>query len=1181
VLAAEAVTGTLFPGEGVVALKVADISRKIAKYGKTGAQLAKAIPAFAREAQVGLSFGAVRGLAEGDIASIPRKSAESAIAFGAFGAKGLSSPVARVALGTVLTLGPEYIHAKSKGEEFNQGGALVSALLTIPFLLGGIREGGGAFTEEFRSVMVKAQEAKNASTFARSLTKAEKALLEERGVVRSEFFRSVREATELATRRAEEIAGPGFVETVRATAAEVSVTKGGKIKVPVLEDVLKSLPEESPLRSLLSELNTQDLRFVRARAEERAAFRTKVSDLRAGYETKISELRQSNLSRVAQERAKLTFLEDVKQQAKRIVRETVVSGQRLPTKSQGKFVAAVANAKKLGDVEAVLGRVLEESVNVERRQIIQQIKAFSRNIKQSETIHPTVKRNILDILGAYSITNPSAKTLETAGIARVWMEAQIKAGKVPYLPKAVFNQMKVLEQVPLSDLSAEQLTNLLGNLKLLEAAGKDKYQMNQLSKALDTEYRIGKAMENIPEQISFAPERARGAGEPPSIRASIKQKWFDLKSSVKKADVAISPETVVFDTMDGGKKPYDGVLMNLFWKDFVAPATRFDHRRSEIGEKFLNIIKKYNLKQHNMERVTMFMGDRRAGVRDLLLATPGVTKEILESLKLTKGEMEVVKLAEKYFDEIYPQIKEVGANVMGRDVSNVKKYFPISNDRNYSRSQLDGKKVDNLADILLSPDSYGYGRTTLEAGFIQETTGKVHPVNLAFDEVFLNYVDESLYLVEMGEQIEKIRAFVTDPRIEGLYGRDGVMLLEDSLDNLAKMGRAGSSKVIPLIDLIRKNVGVGILGLRASTTLMQFTALANAGVLIGGEGILTGSLKTMDKEMIAFARNNSPQLMDRAQTSRFPEIKEFFMNGVFPNLMDKSVRASFKGMQIGDMWAATASWLGAYEKWFRDRGLEPNFVNAVGEAVKFAELTVSRTQAGVSFRDLPRALSTGWFPGVNNKSITKAMFQFQNFVLNNWSLVRHDIVRMGIRERNPLEASRKAFWLFVGISSASAVGVGTNAAIRGLTGDKDDRDLIEQYINRLTSEVGQTIPFVSPFISALTYGSMPVPLLDATNDALEGIVDVSRAKSAAAKGRAVTRLASPALSLLGVPGASQLSSVALQVQRAQQPGSRRGSINYLKSRIRDVEGDNSIPDAVKNLRLSSLRQSLNSLRTAP
>jgi len=85
---------------------------------------------------------------------------------------------------------------------------------------------------------------------------------------------------------------------------------------------------------------------------------------------------------------------------------------------------------------------------------------------------------------------------------------------------------------------------------------------------------------------------------------------------------------------------------------------------------------------------------------------------------------------------------------------------------------------------------------------------------------------------------------------------------------------------------------------------------------------------------------------------------------------------------------------GAYMKKMQELDLPVDFQNPNPEALEYAQLMMRRTQSSAFFKDVPPAISRGTFSG--NRSLDRAIFQFQTFILNRWNTIRHDLCRVGI-----------------------------------------------------------------------------------------------------------------------------------------------------------------------------------------
>lgn len=237
-------------------------------------------------------------------------------------------------------------------------------------------------------------------------------------------------------------------------------------------------------------------------------------------------------------------------------------------------------------------------------------------------------------------------------------------------------------------------------------------------------------------------------------------------------------------------------------------------------------------------------------------------------------------------------------------------------------------------------------------------------------------------------------------------------------------------------------------------------------------------------------------------------------------LMETIRRGAYSGIKFFDSLTASALTAGAYMKYMDDNGKIIDFENPDPKGVEYAQRMLRATQSSAFFKDVPQAISRGKITG--NISLDKALFQFQNFMLTRWSLIRHDAIRYGINKK---EYSKSiGMFSYIMLAAISSVGIRTvsGAIIAGLFGGGDDDNKENGFSLKVAKELLSTVPFVSQIVGAIMYQSNPVPIIQTAESIFSGAGSIVYGKKAETKQRGVIRTVIGASKLLGVPGMAQL-----------------------------------------------------------
>lgn len=419
----------------------------------------------------------------------------------------------------------------------------------------------------------------------------------------------------------------------------------------------------------------------------------------------------------------------------------------------------------------------------------------------------------------------------------------------------------------------------------------------------------------------------------------------------------------------------------------------------------------------------------------------------------------------------------------------------------------------------IAPEQYGRPTKNVEAGFTKARVGGGKAIKVNAMDVFLKHTDNTSYLLELGEKTKILGEIAATDRYKELVGDAGQLMVREWLDTIARKGGASGASEIAILDTLRKNVGIGILGLKLSTIAIQPTAFIDGMGFIGARYGMRGATDFITKSEWRKFVSEMPEIKDR-MGGEFA-LRELTDKNWFQNIQ----RKGFIPLQVLDQMTAGSVAAGAYTKKMTELGKAIDLTMPFDkEALAYAQLAVRRTQSSGSFKDVPLAISRGNLTG--NRSLDRAILQFQNFLLTRWSRVRHDAIRAGIREKDP----RKAIPIFTALIFAALAGtgirLGVNKATDFVTGREDKDSIAEDLSKGFVYEMTGTVPFLGTAVSMWMYDGEMFPILDAPKGVIGGLNRVVNSKSQTAKLKGFAEFAGSTGAILGIPGSTQAEQLA-------------------------------------------------------
>jgi hypothetical protein len=475
---------------------------------------------------------------------------------------------------------------------------------------------------------------------------------------------------------------------------------------------------------------------------------------------------------------------------------------------------------------------------------------------------------------------------------------------------------------------------------------------------------------------------------------------------------------------------------------------------------------------------------------------------------LNDGEMQMYQLMRTKLDSMRPAIKDIMRRVYNKDFTEVDDYFPFLTDH---EAMEDLSIQDQIGDNLPSISK----RKNVERGFTKARTGGKQKVRIDAMGVFLKHMDNATYLVKMGEDIKALGDVATDSKYGAAVGDLGQKMTVEWIDLLARKG-AVTGRIVGL-DILRRNIGAAVLGFKLSSIFVQPTSLADGASLVGGNYVRRGVVAVTNTEWRQFLWDNMPEIRERAGDD--PAYLNMGGDSILANVRE----AGFLALKFVDALSASSVAIGAYTKSVEQRGGEVDLTKPDKQAIQEAQLMMRRTQASAFSKDAPPVITQGKLTG--SVSVDKLILQFQSFMLNRWSVLRHDLWRVGIKGGETKQAVNIATWMMIAAAGelmSRRLAVELIGSFFGNEPEKWDKTVNKEAVGVALGSV----PFVSQAVSAFQYGSVPVPSLSVINRVFDEAKTAAQTKDEAKKNKHKVRaVLLGAGAVFGVPGMLQAEAL--------------------------------------------------------
>lgn len=826
---------------------------------------------------------------------------------------------------------------------------------------------------------------------------------------------------------------------------------------------------------------------------------------------------------------------NIRQKLLQLVKES------LPVSERGRFVTAIANATKRppimqGNSEAMYKRAMEVGAKIEDRahevakaDTIDEIKKTVEKAVASPSVDVQYKNRIVDAVKRLAFSKMSAATEARLKSTREY----INKGGVDSLPDAVVSELNLLTKVPAKELPLDALEAIRDRVQLLEKLGRLKVATREALWNAEKRDLHSDMAGSDGIKLQDHPELRPQPGERASFTLKLRNLISRRLNNLATIDRGISPRDVLFDLMDGARATYRGFMSRVFGGRIDSGFNRELVRRNEIVDPVQQYGKEQGFNDQDYQRIATYAIMKQEGGRERLIAN-GADPAILDRIQNTikPNELKMYDMMRKAMDSQLPEVQALMRNLYNIEVKPVDNYFPLQRDwRQFAQDakqnpprEGEGGDVpfDELSGWKTLEQDYVPRRTTqTEKGFTQERLpDSKTPVKIHALEIFNRHIQDVSHLLETQRDLKMLGEIARHEDFAKKFGIPGQRFALDWLDTVAKQGGTEGFRRIPILDVLRRNSTLGVIGFRLAS---QFVHLANIPLAMNQAGpgwYLSGVKEAMSPEGQAFARKNFAETGARAGAE--PAIEE--------SAFKKLAIPAFAIVRGIDKLNSQATALGIYQRLLAEKGVNPDLYDRlpVDEAARNeALIRARRAVASPLPKDIPQALSRGAVTG-GNVSVGRTLFQFQNVFLDQWSAIRHDLMRAGIQSGNAKYAAGTVAALAAMVLIETGIKYGTSQVIQSATGYKPKKP--ESFEKKAVIEALRRFPFMGNLLSMAMYGESGVPAIDAVSQVVKNATTAGTAKTPKARERATIQAVSGAAQIAGVPGASQAGEI---IEKAQ------------------------------------------------
>lgn len=848
----------------------------------------------------------------------------------------------------------------------------------------------------------------------------------------------------------------------------------------------------------------------------------------------------------------------------------------LPPAERGRFTNAITRALRRPDVVTgdpsvmyrnafrVMRAIENRAEELHHEGLVADIKSTYKRATESPGVDVQYKQLIREAMDGITRRNPTERTIQKQQRIQKYIDSLRAKGQE--VPAELLRLVSDLGDKPLKELPADALEAMKLKLDLLERMGRQRVVNRKIAWDMEKSERAA-SMRNAPAQpVEENPILRAQPGEKATGMQKVAN-WLNTgRNWFRNEEHAHAPMDELYDLLDGGKANYDGwVTRNIRGNIDLA----YNRERAEfhpVMDEAKRIAKKNGLKETDEERIGVHAIMQMEGGR-ARLAEMGVSDDTMaKSEKLTPGQQELYKYMRTSMDAILPRIQEVKRLLDNEDVRAVENYFPLM------RDWVEFKKTEVATPSETTFDEDATGRqvvndltggkflsTKAAQGFTKERVkGAKTAVKVNAMDVYERHITDALHYVHTQPELRMLGQLVRSPEFQAKYGKLGQHIILDHLDTVARQGGVSRFQRLRFLDAVRNNTSRAAVGFRVASNLVHLSQLPYAAMHAGGPQWWARGLHE------AMTEKGQQFLIDHAAETRERSGGEPAQADV-----ENKSRLGHAGFAVArniDRLNAQATFLGRYFKEMSEKGISPDQALSlpVDPAAQRTALTrMRRAVASPLYKDVPQALSRGKGYG-GNVSVSRAVNQFRNIFLDNWSNIRHDLFRGGIGDAvksgltgdNSSKVATVAAVTLMSIVMETGIkyGIkqGISAGVSKVMGHEDKEEK-GQLVKDFTHHLINRVPILGQLISAAMYGETGIPAVDSLVKPLHEGYIASKSKRPGTKLKHEEGAAGALATLLGVPGSGQITEILMDAQKKSKssPSVRlmtTGKLGTLKKR---------------------------------
>jgi len=761
--------------------------------------------------------------------------------------------------------------------------------------------------------------------------------------------------------------------------------------------------------------------------------------------------------------------------------------ENLPQSKRGRFLSAVANEMNLVKQKSIIETVNKIAETVTKNKIIKEIKRLAHPPK---TVELGYRKRIKALLEDVSLDKFTQKTIDKATELKKFIEANPNIN----IPDYHLKKLAAVTKKPLTGLTTQELLTLKEELVRLTALGKLKAKLLKYAGEAKIQRERAKLLASTK---NIDPKVPTGTDDISRQRKLFKESalWYYLQT--------LTPLRVA-DMFDGFKNftgEHARWMKDIANRETSALYTAKTDEVSAYSEMLKSGVKSVSEDRQIAMAINIY---HQMGAYDqvkTLLEKHGM-KEIPE---ITVKEQEIINIMRRYLNANVEDIAALAEERRNEPFVKVENYFPLKYENDPHNVE-----IDNLV-----KQTRRFNKHSVKQDFVYERVKgvKLIPRTDIFS-VFSEALNEQQYFLKVQPMLDDIKTIVQSKEFLEKAGDFVTRWWLKQIDIMARRGWSAQGKANPALRQIRINLSRAVLGYKLSSVLMQPFAIFDAMAYMQAKYGTGAAMKILGEFTKAWVNprlaeqyaNVTPVLAVRETGEPVMAELEAAADrlGSPKGIVNVYLRNSMRLLQKADLITAAGVRKGIL-KVLEERGIP----NAETEADIITNLVSA--SAEVAYR--PQILAEGDF--------AKLWFAFQNFFLNRWGIIAHDIIGSAVKGEMQSKLT-SAFALAVFVTGGMLEDWAREKLFEFTTGKEipDRNPLLEGFMS-----IPSNIPYFGQFFYAMMTGlDADPPAVRVLGNIFKGGRKLIAGKKPETKGKgALNILESTAIFFPGIPGTAQFA----------------------------------------------------------